>query len=146
MIIHIIVSFDQNISLIFYVKDGSHVRLDISFMFTFFWFSNMLLDRFAFLMRAPTIETRRVTRSQSYTSKLALIWPSPYVCIVCSAESARQVYVFVSNYKHSHDFHDFVSWFKLENNAYLFLSVFILFYIFIVSVFVKQTLLICVSF
>ena len=27
MIIHIIVSYDQNISLIFYVKDGSHVRL-----------------------------------------------------------------------------------------------------------------------
>ena len=24
---HIIVSYDQNISLIFYVKDGSHVRL-----------------------------------------------------------------------------------------------------------------------
>ena len=27
LIIHIIVSYDQNISLIFYVKDGSHVRL-----------------------------------------------------------------------------------------------------------------------
>ena len=25
--IHIIVSYDQNISLMFYVKDGSHVRL-----------------------------------------------------------------------------------------------------------------------
>ena len=27
LIIHIVVSYDQNISLIFYVKDGSHVRL-----------------------------------------------------------------------------------------------------------------------
>ena len=27
LIIHIIVSFDQNISFIFYVNDGSHVRL-----------------------------------------------------------------------------------------------------------------------
>ena len=38
LIIHIIVSYDQNISLIFYVKDGSHVRLwhdcDIRLVFT----------------------------------------------------------------------------------------------------------------
>ena len=27
LMIHIIISYDQNISLIFYVKDGSHVRL-----------------------------------------------------------------------------------------------------------------------
>ena len=38
MIIHIIVSYDQNISVIFHVKDGSHVRLwhgcDIRIVFT----------------------------------------------------------------------------------------------------------------
>ena len=33
LIIHIIVSYDQNISLIFYVKDGSHVRLWLWFPF-----------------------------------------------------------------------------------------------------------------
>ena len=36
LIIHIIVSFDQNLSLIFYVKDGSHVEsgFDIRLVFT----------------------------------------------------------------------------------------------------------------
>ena len=58
LIIHIIVSFDQNLSLIFYVKDGSHVEsgFDIRLVFTL-----------------PPPETVHCSTKDAYTSELTFL-------------------------------------------------------------------------
>ena len=80
LIIHIIVSYDQNISLIIYVKDGSHVRL-----------------------RQPSCvfhyrpETVRCSIKDAYTSEITLLALLPWILLLLPNLKHLRMHLWILN-------------------------------------------------